>query len=70
MIMVLLRTPHGKAFKERMSERLSGVVGRQNEKRQPLLGKGNALSPLDELKRMGIDPAKKSGPIPSTAVGA
>merc|ERR1712193_519365 len=38
------KTPQGRAFKERMSERISGVVGRKNEKRQPLLDKANAVS--------------------------
>merc|ERR1711985_105155 len=49
------KTPQGRAFKERMSERISGVVGRKNEKRQPLLDKANAVSPLDEIKRRGLD---------------
>merc|ERR1712224_716626 len=33
------KTLRGRAFKERMSERLSGMVGKKNEKKQPLLPK-------------------------------
>lgn len=39
-VSLVQKTPQGRAFKERMSERLSGsLFGRQNEKKQPLLGK-------------------------------
>merc|ERR1712118_274072 len=39
MVVLAQKTPQGRAFKERASERLSGLVGRRNEKKQPLLPK-------------------------------
>merc|ERR1712078_545372 len=50
------KTPRGRAFKDRMSERISGrisgVVGRKDDKKKPLLSKSekekNAVAPLPE----------------------
>jgi len=36
-------TPRGRAFKERASERFSGLIGRRNEKKQPLLDSNSRL---------------------------
>merc|ERR1711904_464212 len=37
VIVAVWKTPQGRAFKERMSSRISGKVGRSDEKKQPLL---------------------------------
>lgn len=48
-LVILQKSPQGKAFKERMSERLSGVVGRKDEKKRPLLNNGkSSVAPLDD----------------------
>merc|ERR1719498_263279 len=52
LFFLIQKTPKGRAFKERMSEGISGVVGRRDEKRKPLLAKSekekSAVTPLPE----------------------
>jgi hypothetical protein len=47
LLIVSQKTPQGRAFKERMSGKISGIVGRTNDKKKPLLDKGKVVSPFD-----------------------